>query len=331
MYRTRSAVITVLVSGLVSSTASAQSFEADVAPLLETSCLQCHDARTQTPLNFERLTFDLGDHQTFRTWERVFERVERGEMPPRGAPRPEPAVVETALGSLKHALVDANLAARGGQRTPLRRLTRLEYQYTIQDLLLLDEAQAAALGNMLPAEADSGGFDTVAAKQGLSSLHVRSYLEAADRALDAAIAYGPPPPTERYEIDYAKSQYLFFMSNAEILGGGAVKRLDDGYATFSEISSTFLLHSDSEGFGVPYPGRYRVTVEAYPVPGGHAGDADPVSRSQTGSDRIAGRADRLVRSRGRHRPDGRGDTVSASWRPYQPRVGRSRFSARRFP
>ena len=264
MYRTRSAVIATLVSGLVSGAASAQSFEADVAPLLETSCLRCHDARTQTPLNFERLTFDLGDHETFRAWERVFERVERGEMPPRGAPRPEPAVVETALGSLKHALVDANLAARGGQRTPLRRLTRLEYQYTIQDLLLLDEAQAAALGNMLPAEADSGGFDTVAAKQGLSSLHVRSYLEAADRALDAAIAYGPPPPTDRYEIDYAKSQSLFFMSNAEILGGGAVKRLDDGYATFSEISSTFLLHSDSEGFGVPYPGRYRVTVEAYP-------------------------------------------------------------------
>ena len=166
MYRTRSVVIATLVSGLVSGAASAQSFEADVAPLLETSCLRCHDARTQTPLDFERLTFDLGDHETFRAWERVFERVERGEMPPRGAPRPEPAVVETALGSLKHALVDANLAARGGQRTPLRRLTRLEYQYTIQDLLLLDEAQAAALGNMLPAEADSGGFDTVAAQAG---------------------------------------------------------------------------------------------------------------------------------------------------------------------
>ena len=35
----------------------------------------------------------------------------------------------------KRALTDANLSARGGQRTPLRRLTRLEYGYTIADLL----------------------------------------------------------------------------------------------------------------------------------------------------------------------------------------------------
>ena len=43
-------------------------------------------------------------------------------------------------GEAKQALTDANLRARDGQRTPLRRLTRLEYAYTIQDLLGLDEA-----------------------------------------------------------------------------------------------------------------------------------------------------------------------------------------------
>jgi hypothetical protein len=41
-------------------------------------------------------------------------------------------------------------------------------------------------------------------------------------------------------------------------------RLDDAYATISETGSTFLFHSDAEGYAVPYPGRYRVTVEAYP-------------------------------------------------------------------
>lgn len=128
-------------------------------------------------------------------------------MPPRTARRrPDPAIVATALGSLKRALIDANLAARGGQRTPLRRLTRLEYEYTIQDLLLIDEALGTALGRMLPAEADSGGFDTVAASQGMSPLHVRSYLDAADQALDAALQLGPRPPTERHEIEYVKSQ-----------------------------------------------------------------------------------------------------------------------------
>ena len=47
-----------------------------------------------------------------RAWTKVYERVEKGEMPPASARRPDAAVVETALGSLKAALVDANLTAR---------------------------------------------------------------------------------------------------------------------------------------------------------------------------------------------------------------------------
>ena len=243
--------------------AAAQSLEAEVTPLVETSCLACHGDRTVTPLNLARLGFDLTDRATYRAWERVYERVENGEMPPAAVARPDAAVVETALGSLKRALVDANLAARGGQRTPLRRLTRLEYGYTIADLLGIDEAVGEVLSRGLPAEADSGGFDTVAAKQSMSPLHVRAYLDAADRALDTALLLGPRPPTERRVIEYGQSQVLEFIRNAAIQGGGAVKKLDDGYATFSEITSTYLLHSLSEGVNVPWPGRYRVAVEAY--------------------------------------------------------------------
>ena len=248
---------------VASGVASAQSLKAAVTPLVEASCLTCHGDRTVTPLNLARLGFDLTDHETFRAWEKVYERLSKGEMPPAAAPQPEAAFVETAIGSLKRALVDANLAARGSQRTPLRRLTRLEYAYTIQDLLQLDEALSKDLGRMLPAEPDSGGFDTVAANQGISPLHVRSYLDAADRALDAAIAVGPPPPVEPFTIEYAKSRRLARNAQGSCLGCGAVKPLDDGYATFHESSSTYLLHSRSEGFVVPYPGRYRVTIEAY--------------------------------------------------------------------
>ena len=257
-------LLALFVSVFVSSVALGQSFEADVTPLVEASCLRCHGDRTVTPLNLARLGFDLTDHETFRAWARVYEWVEKGDMPPRAAPRPDRAVVETALGSLKRALVDANLSARGEIRTPLRRLTRLEYAYTIQDLLGIDEAIATELGQSLPPETDSGGFDTVAATQSMSPLHVRAYLDAADRALDVAIGRGPPPPTELYEIEYVKSRVLEALSKAEFLGGGVVLKLEDAYATFSKYASEYALHSLSEGFEVPYPGRYRVTVTAYP-------------------------------------------------------------------
>ena len=249
---------------LGAATAAAQSFGADVAPLVQTSCVRCHGAQTITPLNLDSLGFNLADHDTFQAWEAVYERLEREEMPPASAPRPDQALVDTALTSLKRALVEANLATRGEQRTPLRRLTRLEYGHTVSDLLHLDEAVGADLARGLPAEADSGGFDTVAANQSMSPLHVQNYLEAADRALDAAIVFGPPPPTEPYHIDYAKSRYLYGMSLAKGLGLGIVKQLDDAYVAFFDFGSTYTFHSLQEGFAVPYPGRYRVSVEAYP-------------------------------------------------------------------
>jgi hypothetical protein len=202
MSRTHSVCFAVLLAGAASG-ASAQSFEADVAPLVEASCLTCHGARTTTPLDISGLGHDLGDRATFRAWERIHDRVASGEMPPPGVRRPDPAMVETALGSLKRALVDANLAARNGPRTPLRRLTRLEYAHTIQDLLHVDEEVGLDLSLTLPAEADSGGFDTVAANQSMSPLHVRSYLEAADRALDAAIRTGPRPEPVHHNVSHA--------------------------------------------------------------------------------------------------------------------------------
>ena len=239
------------------------SFFEGVAPLVDRSCIRCHGGRTATPLSIPRLSQDLSDPKAFRTWQRIHDRLANGEMPPPEAPRPEAELIEAALASLKTALVDANLESRGDQRVPLRRLTRLEYAYTIQDLLAIDEAVAMELSQSLPAEADSGGFDTVAANQSMSPLHVRAYLEVADRALDRAIRIGPRPATGRREIGYADSGYLTYMSKAEILGGGITKMLDEAAVMFVDGGSTYLMHSETEGYNVPYAGRYRATIEGW--------------------------------------------------------------------
>ena len=263
-YRPRSTALVACIVGVCSTVAAAQSFESDVAPLVESFCLGCHGPRTATLLNLATLGYDLKDDATVRAWEKVYARVSRGEMPPAAAPQPDAAVAETALGSLKGALVEVSLAARGGQRTPLRRLTKLEYEYTVQDLLGLDEALIEELSQLLPGEPDTGGFDVVAARQGISPFHVRSYLSAADRALDLALSLGSRPETTRHTIDYAKSRYLFRVANNTGLGQGLVKQLDDAYVAFLVGGSTFTLHSQSEGYHVSVPGRYRVTVDAYP-------------------------------------------------------------------
>ena len=244
--------------------ASADSFEAEVKPMLEASCLLCHGEGTVTPLNMQELSYDLGDAEVYRTWQHIYNRIERGQMPPMEVSDTVQSLIDNALTALKPALVDANIASRGGSRAELRRLTQLEYAYSLQDLLHLDAETATAMASELPAAADTGGFDTVAKNQDISSLHVRGYLRAADRALDAAIQLGPRPESERFEIEYRKSPFLYTLSTQEVFGLGVTKLLDDGVATFFDTVSTYAFYTESEGYNVPSPGRYRVTLDAYP-------------------------------------------------------------------
>jgi len=259
--------MTKILVGLIcilASVASAQSFEVEVDSFVEASCLKCHGAETETPLDMTKLGHDLSDRATFNAWEKIYHRVRNREMPPRSEPRIKRAVLESTLATMKASLTEANIAARGAQRTALRRLTRLEYGYTIADLLYLDEAAAMALVKTLPAEGDSGGFDTVAAHQSMSPLHVRSYLNAADRALDDALRIGPRIKTQTFKKDYIRSGVLSLIANGKQLGFGIIKKLDDAYVMFFDYGSTYTFYSRAEGFNVTVPGRYRVAFDAYP-------------------------------------------------------------------
>ena len=248
---------------LLPGAALARSLEADVARLLEVSCLGCHDVETETPLDLENLGYDLEDRGTFRKWVRVFERLKAGEMPPRGTRRPPRRVVDAALGALERDLETADLAARAAEQAAPRRLTGLEYEYTVEDLLLIEEN----LARLLPAESASAGFDTLAAEQGISELHLRSYLEAADRALDAAIRLGGRPASAAYLIDYPNRPSSYRMVRQSVS-----KKLDDAVAMFvdqdhhntSGSFSASKLRSDRHGFSAAHPGLYKVTVDAYP-------------------------------------------------------------------
>jgi hypothetical protein len=89
-------------------------------------------------------------------------------------------------------------------------------------------------------------------------------LSAADRALDAAIQIGPRPESERFEVEYGKSRILKAMSAGKVFGTGVTMMLDDAAVTFFDVVSTYAFYSEDEGYNVPSPGRYRVTLDAYP-------------------------------------------------------------------
>ena len=170
----------VAVSILQAGTA----YPSEVESLFAEHCYDCHDGESNKgDLNLETLGFSFGDPGHFKTWVRILDRVGKGEMPPQKKPRPKTASVRAFKEKLEphlHAF-DHQEKLRSG-KVHVRRLTRREYEYTIQDLLAID----IPLMEYLPEESARHGFETVADSQQISLFNLSGYLNAADFALEEA-------------------------------------------------------------------------------------------------------------------------------------------------
>ena len=58
--------------------AQPEEFVTAMQPLIDAACIQCHDENTETRLNFAALGDELSDAETFRVWESIYYRIERG-------------------------------------------------------------------------------------------------------------------------------------------------------------------------------------------------------------------------------------------------------------
>src|SRR5436190_1587539 len=107
-------------------------------------------------------------------------------------PGPAPADVAAVTKHLRDALTAAETARLGTDgRTPVRRLTRAEYENTLRDLF---DMPGLPLQGELPADGSAHGFDNNADALDISHVNLVKYLEAAGQALDVAIATRPTPP-----------------------------------------------------------------------------------------------------------------------------------------
>ncbi len=237
---------------LFTAETTAQTFSnKQVTTLIDNACIHCHDDGTDTPLDFTKLGHDLGNVDTFRRWERVYDRIRNGEMPPESEGRPDAEVLQPALASLQKQLKSVNRARQQQLgRVPARRLSKLELSYTLRDLLKID----GDVTSSVPDEVESGSFDTVGATQRISAVHMEGYLKAADEALDRAIQLGRNPFI-RQVTSYA---WLEEWHEKPLQDGGSVTRaLDDGgIALFADLDYLTKFH-----YKVRMPGMYRLTAE----------------------------------------------------------------------
>ncbi len=248
----------------------------------EKHCNECHDADTHKgSLDLTSLKPDFADADTFARWVKVHDRIESGEMPPKKSERPPADAVKAATGQLHDMLVAAERQRLDGlNQTQLRRLTRGEYENTVRDLLSLP---GISLQSGLPADGMAQGFDKNAEALDMSHVNLARYMEAADRALDMAIATRPQAPAVMHERLSLTGNYI---TRHVLTGGDGVllrdqkpdpnflppdehKHIDLGaherLGLYSEQSSVGLFRTEDEGFSpefsnaaILYPGRYRI-------------------------------------------------------------------------
>ena len=232
---------------------------AELAPFFARHCADCHaGGAAEGGFELDSLGHDLADPAAFAKWERVHDRVRKGEMPPKDAwDRPSEADAAHALAPLAAALDAADAARQAGDgRVTARRLNRVEFQTTLSDLL----GVPLDVADLLPEDAESDGFNTVGSALNVSGVQMEAYLEAVDAAIDAAAPFTRRPETQTFRLSPLHNHGYMEVYR---LGQPAVPTVD-GLAVFATEAMSYF-HGLWGQYVVPRDGRYRVRVSAYKI------------------------------------------------------------------
>lgn len=221
-----------------------QRWKSEAKPILENYCYDCHgDGLDKGELDFddfesiEDMIADRG------RWKRIRGHLDQQLMPPPDEVQPTRAERDTLIRWIDDAIfpVDPNHPDPG--RVTLRRLNRIEYQNTIEDLL----GVKVKVQDLLPPDDSGYGFDNIGDVLTLSPLHLERFLEAARVSLDRAVHPGPMPFPQRR------------IAGKDLDGPG--QRGGDGHYLLSNGAAA-TRHRFAK------PGTYRIVVGAAGTKGG---------------------------------------------------------------
>lgn len=227
-------------------------FNERIRPFLAAHCLECHAGeQPKGEFALDMLSPGFDDEKSRERWLAVLGRIEAGEMPPKEKPRPPQEDVQALADWIRGGVESAEAAGRAAQgRVVLRRLNRVEYENTVRDLLGVN----VDVKELLPVDSSANGFDNVGEALHTSSFLMERYLEAAEAALNVAIANGPQPPLlkKRY---FLKNQHQVKSTTERVF-----RHLDDTVVLFSSsLWQTVMLYELYE----PYGGQYRFRISTY--------------------------------------------------------------------
>jgi len=221
-------------------------------------CVSCHNTRLKTAgLSLEALDVTQPGLDP-AIWEKVVRKLRSRMMPPAGAPRPDDAGYDALVGHLEAALDQAYAAKPNpGRVDTFRRLTRVEYQNAVRDILGVN----VDVTSLLPKDDASHGFDNVSSGE-LSPTLLERYLAAAQKVSRAALGGQLPSPANLVVIlpsDLTQEDHLEGLP----LGsrGGAVVPYDFPLSGTYEIQMRLARDRNENVEGLIDPQEVELTLD----------------------------------------------------------------------
>ena len=182
---TKIVVLLSLIAGVCASSCSADDRE-QAQEFFNSFCVSCHGmGKTEASLRLDQMDIQRWNEPTLL--DDIYTAIELGEMPPEDAPKhPEPSqsqILQKVLGNQLHVLAEKQKPGM------LKRLSRVEYQNTVNDVFGTD----FSLLDRLPLDNIDAGFDNNADNLHMSVVDMETYFNVANRIAESVVGDKPAP------------------------------------------------------------------------------------------------------------------------------------------
>ena len=228
-------------------------FDTLVVPFFKVYCIKCHGpSKTKGEISLNTLAGDLTTGDDIVHWNSILQMLDFGEMPPIDEPQPKPSEVKAVSRWIESRL--RGYIKKASQEAPepkIRRLTNVEYQNTLSDLLGFE---LDLHDDLAPDPEHHYHFNNTAELMRIGPEQLNRYMDVARQAMRSAIVAPQKPEPYQLRREFSSIGTDKGLGQDEVSVFGGARHFSNGI----QVS------------GSPKHGEYRIRISASGIlPPGH--------------------------------------------------------------
>src|SRR5688500_1379912 len=219
----RTALLPLVLSAVCALPVSAL----DGAKLIQKYCYDCHgEGARKGKVDLEEMLAPANLKTQQREWEKAWKIVRHEFMPPVGADAPNAEERKAITGWIASEVFSVDAANPDPGRVTIRRLNRMEYEYSVTDpfgtAFAADQSYSSdgagavlRLRDRLPPDDTAFGFDNIGDFQSVSPALLEKYFDIAEFVVERVIQDKPREPETNLssKIKASKSETNFITTH----------------------------------------------------------------------------------------------------------------------